>query len=184
MDWIFRTLNENQKAPGCQGRCYLAEANAAALQQQQKKKTGMKTWGRETGGAANMPGQNMLSWVHPLAFTLLQIYFPPVKFFMRRRWLCSVVMPELLHSWSSWNSTRRVGCNLTDLDSRYGGGVKGLHLEKVAKRDFSTGKDATGCYATTDYACIWKSACELHWKIDLLALELESNKRDRGCTLM
>lgn len=60
----------------------------------------MKTRGRRTWGEANMPGQNMLSWVYPLAFTLLQIYFPPVKFFMRRRWLCSMVMPAV-QTWQS-----------------------------------------------------------------------------------
>lgn len=43
-----------------------------------------------------MPGQNMynLALVYPLAFKLLQIYFPPIKFFMRQYWLCSLVLPQ------------------------------------------------------------------------------------------
>lgn len=45
---------------------------------------------------SSMPGQNMynLALVYPLAFKLLQIYFPLIKFFMRQYWLCSLVLPQ------------------------------------------------------------------------------------------
>lgn len=133
--------------------CYLSEAKATALQQQAKKTSGMKTRGSETRGEANMPGQNMLSWVYPLAFTLLQIYFPPAKFFMRRHWLCSMVMLELLHSGAP--ETPPAESVATWLTSTAGMTKtwKGLLPKKVSRPDFSpreSPRNAVWCYATID----------------------------------
>lgn len=62
------------------------------------KKKKKQSWDVKQGHLrqSSMPGQNMynLALVYPLAFKLLQIYFPPIKFFMRQYWLCSLVLPQ------------------------------------------------------------------------------------------
>lgn len=134
----------------------------------------------------SMPGQNMynLALVYPLAFKLLQIYFPPIKFFMRQYWLLQFgpATAERSRGVQTWLSSSQSGAPNSPHRVRRNQRVRGRRrpprpkvnhkalLFLHARQRLTSQRNTLWNYVNMDTRTHLLSAWELDYKIDMFVV--------------